>query len=189
MAEEVQAQAYLINVNIPDVPFRYNFLHDLESLWWIAVWFLFALRLANETREERNEVSRNFASRRQEAKILFPRSLDSFPRWRAFRAGFASMVKFLPKVSIPSGEILNKLRLDLVADYTAVEVMKEGQFAIDLDGAKNAHTSCSKYFGSIRREMDEQKTDVVALETEELARKRKAEASLRDVEDSKRQAI
>lgn len=24
-----------------DPPFRYNALHDVESIWWIAVWVLF----------------------------------------------------------------------------------------------------------------------------------------------------
>jgi hypothetical protein len=28
----------------PDLPFRYNPLHDVESIWWVGVWLLFCHR-------------------------------------------------------------------------------------------------------------------------------------------------
>ncbi|KAI9462725.1 hypothetical protein HD554DRAFT_1444130 [Boletus coccyginus] len=47
MAIEVESQAFLFvpdDLNVPlkleDLTFRVNFLHDLESLWWAAMWVL-----------------------------------------------------------------------------------------------------------------------------------------------------
>ena len=38
MAVEVQSSGYIY---YPEFEFSHNPLHDLESLWWIGVWFLF----------------------------------------------------------------------------------------------------------------------------------------------------
>jgi hypothetical protein len=46
MAIEIEAQRYLFEPNtidVPDRPFYYNSLHDLESIWWITNFFLFHL--------------------------------------------------------------------------------------------------------------------------------------------------
>jgi hypothetical protein len=49
MSVEVASGSYLIGVNpvqkLESRPnFRYGFLHDLESIWWIAMWFLFTFQ-------------------------------------------------------------------------------------------------------------------------------------------------
>jgi hypothetical protein len=45
MAVEIAAGRYLLGPTHDDdkkqLPFRYGSLHDLESIWWIALWFLF----------------------------------------------------------------------------------------------------------------------------------------------------
>lgn len=195
MAGEVQQQAYLSQYyprHRSTVPFRYNLLHDLESLWWIAVWFLFTFRLMSSKSLVHKDDEENFQETDrhmywcQAARTLFPGTLGSYTRMMAFRE-FHMVLKFLPKIMIPSGEALDKLCQDLVENYFAVEIMKDGQFIIDMNCVQRPYGSCSEAFDCVRRSMEEG-PDRGALETTESARKRKADESLRENKQSKRQA-
>src|ERR1700729_2585300 len=78
-----------------DPPFRYNPLHDIESIWWVGVWFLFCHREATTMSEA------NLADAQTQllhVQKLFPRVLKSFDRVEKFqnRRTFANGISFLP---------------------------------------------------------------------------------------------
>ncbi|KAF7790439.1 hypothetical protein EIP86_001394 [Pleurotus ostreatoroseus] len=47
--EELPEREIIVPELSPEPPFRYNTLHDLESLWWVAVYFLIKRRVVDET--------------------------------------------------------------------------------------------------------------------------------------------
>ena len=49
--EELPKREIIIPEVSPEPPFRYNALHDLESLWWVAVYFLVKRRVVDETQD------------------------------------------------------------------------------------------------------------------------------------------
>ncbi|KAI6016911.1 hypothetical protein BKA83DRAFT_4329497 [Pisolithus microcarpus] len=83
MACEVKAQKYLFGpfrVEALDedrnLPFKFNPLHDMESLWWIATWTLF-YHVDQEGGRPSSQQVANFYE-------LFPGRLDSASRTNAF---------------------------------------------------------------------------------------------------------
>lgn len=76
MAAEVESETYsflppsdLSSDTAIEFPvFRYNFLHDLESLWWVALWMIF------NHRDDRDDAAHSNAERQAGcARMLFPR--------------------------------------------------------------------------------------------------------------------
>ncbi|KAF7790435.1 hypothetical protein EIP86_001390 [Pleurotus ostreatoroseus] len=49
--EELPKREKIVPEFSPEPPFRYNALHDLESLWWVAVYFLIKRRVVDETQD------------------------------------------------------------------------------------------------------------------------------------------
>ncbi|EGO04175.1 hypothetical protein SERLA73DRAFT_67889 [Serpula lacrymans var. lacrymans S7.3] len=77
MAVEVEAQRYNFKPSLADPladaptsrsAFRYNPLHDLESMWWIGVWMIFNHR-------DIEEMEDNIKEQIQQTQILFPEVL------------------------------------------------------------------------------------------------------------------
>lgn len=50
-----------------DIPFRHHYLHDIESLWWIAIWALFKTR----------PKSLSQFKQRESMEYIFPHSLNN----------------------------------------------------------------------------------------------------------------
>ena len=107
------------------VPFSHNHLHDLESLWWVAVWVVFYNNFSEETPSHDRPpfTSKNAEDQIDLAKTLFPSVLKDSIRHIAFSQpdAFLDMCKDLPgnKRDICSG--LDALREYLVTHYRAVE--------------------------------------------------------------------
>ncbi|KAJ3541551.1 hypothetical protein NM688_g6067 [Phlebia brevispora] len=101
--------------------FRYNPLHDLESLWWIAVYFLITKEFTDNTKPT-TEAQASVASdaQRQYALELFlhrNRRSTSLRDSVDFLAGMYSLPRFL----VPALDFLDYLRQELCFCYTAQE--------------------------------------------------------------------
>lgn len=79
MAVEVQMRYHLhSDEDSDDVPFRFNFLHDLESVFWMFLWYLFnyipfafEASQASETSETSEAYKQNVQEFDRECGILF----------------------------------------------------------------------------------------------------------------------
>jgi hypothetical protein len=69
------------------VPFYHNHLHDLESLWWVAVWVVFYNYFSEETpsRDRPSFTLRDATDQLKLARILFPPVLESTARRDGFQ--------------------------------------------------------------------------------------------------------
>ncbi|PSS18947.1 hypothetical protein PHLCEN_2v3163 [Hermanssonia centrifuga] len=99
--------------------FRYNPLHDLESVWWMAVYFVFNREVDIDDDGVDTE-TRRMESQRQFARELF---YQAIPRLRvmASEAFFGSHLDCLHPSIAPIGEILEDARIELVAGYRRAE--------------------------------------------------------------------
>ena len=111
--------------SIVRVAFSHNHLHDLESLWWVAVWVVFYNNFSEETpsRDRTPFTSKNAEDQINLAKTLFPSVLKDTDRQNGFSQpdAFLDMCKKLPgnKTVICNG--LDVLRNLLVTHYIAIE--------------------------------------------------------------------
>jgi serine/threonine protein kinase len=102
-----------------NVLFSPNHLHDLESLWWVAVWVVFYNHFGTSpsvTREDTTELLRL-------AQTLFPPMLESFSRRDGFKdpQAFEDTCAGLPSNKKFATAHLDFLRQLLIEHYTAIE--------------------------------------------------------------------
>ncbi|THG93529.1 hypothetical protein EW026_g7729, partial [Hermanssonia centrifuga] len=102
-----------------DLVFKYNPLHDLESVWWMAVYFVFNREVDIDDDGVDTE-TRRMESQRKFARELF---YQAIPRLRvmASEAFFGSHLDCLHPSIAPIGEILEDARIELVAGYRRAE--------------------------------------------------------------------
>ncbi|KAK7026794.1 hypothetical protein VNI00_015452 [Paramarasmius palmivorus] len=88
MAVEVQLKEHLFcEPTDPSagtkVPVLHNYLHDVESVWWIAMWHLFhTYPVREEDRCISNVAVKNIRKQQEKAHAIFPASVDgSMKRW------------------------------------------------------------------------------------------------------------
>jgi hypothetical protein len=104
-----------------DVSFSYNHLHDLESLWWVAVWvvfhnyFLAPDDLSCEFDEQ--DVKKQLI----QAQILFPSTVDSTSRLIGFQTSFEGAYLGLPSNKHNICRLLDGLREILIGRYKDIE--------------------------------------------------------------------
>ena len=69
-----------------EVSFSHNHLHDLESLWWVAVWVVFYSYFSEGTsfRDRPSSTLRDTGDQLKLARILFPHALNNSDRRDAF---------------------------------------------------------------------------------------------------------
>jgi hypothetical protein len=117
----VSATEQDVGTALTDVPFSHNHLHDLESLWWVAVWMLFYNHFSDGTPPsfKRQEA----ADQVKLAQILFPLVLGNTSRRDGFQisTSFMNTCNLLQhnKKYVPCS--LNILRLILVCRYRDIE--------------------------------------------------------------------
>ena len=103
---------------LTEVLFSHNHLHDLESLWWVAVWVVFY----NHFSPSGDQFTlRDAEDQLKKARILFP-PMECITRPNAFRdsQSFREACVLHPnKKRIYFG--LNLLRERLIKDYSAIE--------------------------------------------------------------------
>ena len=121
MAVEVEVGAYLNQTYMSQVDgvFSHNPLHDLESLWWVGVWFLLyhydPSRIPDTTVEKHVEVVKKFGG------TLFNNRIDPLSRRRAVIG--STLLANIQPLSFPKAVqylvvLLNLFRKQLVAHYT-----------------------------------------------------------------------
>jgi hypothetical protein len=105
-------------------PFIHNHLHDLESLWWVAVWVVFYNHFF-ESQSSKEACPLNFQqaeSQLASARTLFPSIMESAKRLLGFQHSFPQVCSDLPsnKQAICNG--LDILRESLIDHYLNVEL-------------------------------------------------------------------
>jgi hypothetical protein len=105
---------------LPALIFRYNPLHDLESLWWIAVWMMFTHR---DDRVEQEPSNEDEESQSRYAERLFPRIINGSGRLDALKnhVVFLNMLLCLPEAFYAAASKLESIRQTLVEHYYLVE--------------------------------------------------------------------
>ncbi|KAF9803466.1 hypothetical protein IEO21_09685 [Rhodonia placenta] len=109
---------------VPEQPaFRYNPLHDVESLWWLCTYFVFnkAVILVNGVEPSMDpELKGNYSKQLQYASRLF--WTQQFREWAMTRPGdFKDEVIHLHAVVRPAGYLLDRMRYRLQNQYRSIE--------------------------------------------------------------------
>ncbi|KAI0916492.1 hypothetical protein AcV5_002972 [Taiwanofungus camphoratus] len=127
----------------PHWEFRYNPLHDLESVWWVAVYFLFKRKMVRDSGEdpvykEQLEVQRRYAN-----KLFY----DKTERFRVMTCAniFSDKLHCLNSLAWKFGQVLENLRQRLARCYCEAEQL-EHLAAIDHTVADRLHESFSRTF-------------------------------------------
>jgi len=107
----------------PKIPFTYNPLHDLESLWWIQAWLLH-FYVDQEGRDRSTEQSANYHS-------LFPGYLLRGSRILSLQSPMEFDI--LPESFQRPGWVVEEMRRCLVAAYSTCERTLPPKFQDHLD--------------------------------------------------------
>jgi hypothetical protein len=101
-------------------PFRYNPLHDVESIWWVGVWFLFCHRDKITTS---NADLVDAQTQLDHVQKLFPRVLNSSGRLSKFQSqgAFFSGISVLPDSFCKPAELLEWGRQKLLERFYEAE--------------------------------------------------------------------
>ena len=107
------------------IPFSYNHLHDLESLWWIAVWVVFFNHFSEGTPSP-NRPSLTFENASRQLKLaqtLFPLALESTTRRDIIQKDeyFLKKHEGLPRNRKAICILLDGLRQLLTSNYKIAE--------------------------------------------------------------------
>jgi serine/threonine protein kinase len=107
------------------VPFSHNHLHDLESLWWIAVWVVFYNYFSEGTssRDLPSFTLKDVVGQLKLTRVLFPHALKDTDRRDAFQYSelFQEACKQLPGNKMAICVRLNLLRRFLISHYKIIE--------------------------------------------------------------------
>ncbi|KAL5496160.1 hypothetical protein ACEPAH_3077 [Sanghuangporus vaninii] len=98
-------------------------LHDLESLWWTAIYHLFMNRDVSEAKMLEHEVRAIMRGRNDAALTLFPRSKEISERLKFLdqHTTFSKLVSWMPEKFKDIKEMIDHLRKQLVRRYMAFE--------------------------------------------------------------------
>jgi hypothetical protein len=119
----IQEQKSIKNNKPAKLPFVHNHLHDLESLWWVAVWVVFYNDLRDTTQSNKaplpdlQDVERQLAH----ARTLFPSLMESASRRDVFQQLFLEVCDELPSNKHTICSYLDLLRHSLIEHYSKVE--------------------------------------------------------------------
>jgi hypothetical protein len=111
------------NDEVAEVSFIHNHLHDLESLWWVAVWLVFYNHFydTQQSNEEPLSDLQDVERQLRLARTLFPSSITSIHRQNGFQTSFLKVYNDLPKNKHLICSYLDVLRTYLISHYLKVE--------------------------------------------------------------------
>jgi hypothetical protein len=154
-----------------EVSFSHNHLHDLESLWWVAVWMVFYNYFSDEGTSP--SVTRRDASEQLRlAETLFPLWFDSFSRHDGFKDPwmFKNTCAKLPSNKATATRALNFFRQLLISHYCAVE--KEYTESVDLGSSEDdIYDLFVRVFSKLETHSHGLKLDFIPTIYEELSAK------------------
>ena len=106
-----------------DVPFSHNHLHDLESLWWVAVWEVFNNCFSEGTTRRDRFTLQDVKDQLGLAEKLFPPVPNNTARQNGFKItkSFRKTCNQLPHDKKVACISLNVLRKHLIRHYKAIE--------------------------------------------------------------------
>lgn len=106
-----------------NLPFSHNHLHDLESLWWVAVWIVFYNHFSKSQQPDEEPLSDLQVAERQLrlAGTLFPSVMKSTDCQNGFQTSFSQVCEDLPRNKETICTYLEALRTTLVDHYIAIE--------------------------------------------------------------------
>ena len=99
------------------IPWTYNQLHDLESLWWVATWIV----TNNCFQKWGKSPSDLHATPESIRATLFPPTLLDSNRKHCFTLNFPSKAADIPQTHQPLFEMLDYLREHLIKHYQDIE--------------------------------------------------------------------
>jgi hypothetical protein len=117
----------------PRTSWFHNHLHDLKSLWWVAVWMVFYHHFhhSNEPLPGLGEMELCI----QESPTLFPATMNDFNCLYMFQSTFLNVCDSLPGNKQPTVLSLDPIRVHLISDYKIVELTLPA--SINLHAAKD----------------------------------------------------
>jgi serine/threonine protein kinase len=139
MSIEVAAQKFLFRplpkldmndlISVPKgkalakILFSPNHLHDLESLWWVAVWTVFYNHFSKKGTQSPSVILQDAEEQFQLAQALFPSVQHHNTRDHIFQntGAFEELYDKLPENNRPFGPGLDIIRQLLITHYLAVE--------------------------------------------------------------------
>ena len=133
-----------------EMPFFHNHLHDLESLWWVAVWVVFH----NHISEAEPSFTLPDAKRRlDQTRKLFPPTSDNTTRRNGFQTqAFLKTCAGLPNDRKAIYKSLDHLRHFLIDDYESIEARYP---FIDLNASQvDIYGMFTKIFTTIKTHSD-----------------------------------
>ena len=106
-----------------NLPFSHNHLHDLKSLWWVAIWIVFYNHFSKSQQPDEEPLSDLQVVERQLrlAGTLFPPIMKSTDRRDGFQTSFSQVCEDLPHNKETICTYLDTLRTTLVNHYIAIE--------------------------------------------------------------------
>ncbi|KII91958.1 hypothetical protein PLICRDRAFT_696903 [Plicaturopsis crispa FD-325 SS-3] len=142
MAVEVAHSSYVflprrnrksVGKAVPVAPFRHNFLHDVESTWWIAMWNVFM-----HVPLEFSDSSWSWDVQMYYATEIFPGVVQSFYRHDMLTGDrdLVDLERHLPLVFRPMVALLEEARQVLVDAY---EIAEESRGSIDTSAFAGVH--------------------------------------------------
>lgn len=162
----------------PEVPFRYNPLHDLESLWWVAVYFVFKREIDIDV-ERSDQAAERREAQRWAANNLF-QSQDTRDS-TITKDRFEDYLKYLHPSTRPIGDQLNKLRRKLAAAYRNAE---EDAASIDHTAADGLHEAFSTSFRKIVKYLRKKPINLQPADIEPISSGRKHSLHSSDLSNS-----
>ncbi|OCB90616.1 hypothetical protein A7U60_g2134 [Sanghuangporus baumii] len=123
MVEGRMADIRLKETTERSTPFFHNDLHDLESLWWIAVWVLFSSCPVSDDGTVNAEDSERDEQREAASSMLFP-SVELRRERRLFlqsKDAFYTRTAWMPDRFRSIKVVLNTLRRSIVRKYSKFE--------------------------------------------------------------------
>jgi hypothetical protein len=106
-----------------EVPFSHNHLHDLESLWWVAVWVVFYNYFSKTMLSDDHLpfAYKDVQEHLKQTRILFPSILKSTDRRDTFLTSFVKACSALPTNKVDICLLLDGLREILIGEYKVIE--------------------------------------------------------------------
>ncbi|PSR88600.1 hypothetical protein PHLCEN_2v5127 [Hermanssonia centrifuga] len=155
----------------PSKPFAYNPLHDLESLWWVAVYFVINKGIVHCDDEESEDFQSRSADQRTFARQLF---YDQHTRHNVMviNSYFSTKLSCLDPSLLRIGEILEDTRSALVDAYCRVESMKELE-KIDITIVEDVHSIIQDNFREACDILESSDIQVARFEDTKQGTKRK----------------
>ncbi len=136
----------------PEIPFRYNPIHDLESLWWSAVYFVLDMEMKpNSEAVDADEFHPTTQQRHYAEKLFYDASSRlsvMLPTTRFFKHIVQSLHPSLHGIGIA----LEDVREELTSSYTLVE---QNATTIDHNAAEGLHSFVLQTFLEISESLEE----------------------------------